>query len=97
MDSFGSIPDSLPDKVTFFARALVDPFIILSMILTLMAGILWMGALKKFELSYAYPFISLSFVLIFILSIIFFREAITVNKIVGLVMIVIGIIILSRN
>ena len=53
--------------------------------------------MTKFELSYAYPFTSLSFVLVLVASALFFREAITVPKVLGLALIVVGIILGSRG
>jgi multidrug transporter EmrE-like cation transporter len=56
-----------------------------------------MAAMTKFELSYAYPFMSLAFVLVLGLSAVFFQEAITMPKVLGLSLIILGIIIGSRN
>ena len=52
--------------------------------------------MTKFELSYAYPFTSVGFVLVLILSAVFFHEAITIPKVIGMVLIVAGIIIGSQ-
>ena len=57
------------------------------------ASLCWMAAMTKFELSYAYPFTSLSFILVLILSGLFFHEPITIYKIIGSVLIVSGIIV----
>jgi drug/metabolite transporter (DMT)-like permease len=62
-----------------------------------LAMLCWMAALTKFELSYAYPFMSLAFVLILILSAVLFREAITAPKLIGIALIMAGIIISSRG
>ena len=40
--------------------------------------------MTKFEISYAYPFMSLSFVLVFGLSIFLFQESVTFAKVAGL-------------
>ena len=53
--------------------------------------------MTKFELSYAYPFMSGAFVLVFILSVLFFNEVVTWQKILGLALIVAGIIVTSRS
>ena len=44
------------EKYVLAFSMLLNPFIIVSLILTLLAGITWMIAMTKFELSYAYPF-----------------------------------------
>lgn len=97
MNIFGSLPDTVFDKVVFLIKALFDPFIMLSILLNLLAGILWMAAMSRFDISYAYPFMSISFPLILIISVYFFDESISVYKIVGLVLIIAGIIVTSRS
>jgi drug/metabolite transporter (DMT)-like permease len=62
-----------------------------------LAFLCWMAAITKFELSYAYPFMSLSFLLVLILSAILFHEPLTVSKVVGVGLVVAGIIIGSRG
>ncbi len=56
-----------------------------------------MAAMTKFDLSFAYPFMSLEFVLVLILSVMLFREPITVHKVVGMLFIVSGIFITSKS
>jgi multidrug transporter EmrE-like cation transporter len=62
-----------------------------------LASLTWIAALSKFELSFAYPFMSLSFVLVFALSWYFFGETFTWAKVVGLALIVAGVTISVRN
>ncbi len=85
------------DKFYYVLGMLLNPFIILSILLTLLSGLSWMIAMSKFDISYAYPFTTLGFVLIFIFSIILFHEPITWQKISGLIFIILGIIITSKS
>lgn len=62
-----------------------------------LAFLCWMAAMTKFELSYAYPFMSLSFLLVLILSAVLFREPMTIAKTVGVTLVVVGLIIASRG
>lgn len=55
-----------------------------------------MLALKEFELSKAYPFMSLSFVLVLVVSFFLLKEAVSIQKIVGCILIILGIIVISR-
>lgn len=89
--------ETMMDKFIFAFGMLFNPYIIISLILTLLAGVSWMIAMTKFDISYAYPFTTLGFVLVFIFSVILFGEAINWNKIIGLILIVFGIIISSRS
>ena len=49
--------------------------------------------MTKFELTYAYPFMSLSPALVFIIGIFVLGETFTIGKVLGLLIIMIGIII----
>jgi multidrug transporter EmrE-like cation transporter len=61
------------------------------------AALAWMAALSKFELSYAYPFTSLNFVLIVLISIVAFGETMDIYKIAGLGLILTGVYVLSLS
>ena len=56
-----------------------------------------MAAMTKFEISHAYPFMSLNFVLVLLLSAVFFNETITLLKVAGLALIILGIIVGSQG
>lgn len=89
--------DSIIHKFIYASKLLVNPFILLSIFLTLLSGLSWMIAMTKFEISYAYPFISLGFVLVVISSYFLFSEAITIYKLFGVIFIIVGIFVLSRD
>lgn len=57
---------------------------------------LWIKVLTKSDLSYAYPMVSLGYVLVALLSKFLFNEPFTVNKVIGVVMIISGVFILNR-
>jgi multidrug transporter EmrE-like cation transporter len=59
--------------------------------------IFWLLALSNFELSYVYPFASLSYIGIILGSYFIFRERITLLRCVGIAAIVIGVLITSQS
>jgi len=93
----GSLPNGLSDKIIFLFKLLFDPWIFSGFLAAFIASFFWMAAMTKFDISYAYPFMSGSFVLVFLLSAILFQEPITWEKIIGLSLIVLGIIITSKS
>ena len=93
IEYYGTLPVSLADKVIFFSKLLLDPFIISGFVAAFVASLCWMAAMTKFDLSHAYPFMSLSFGLVLILSALFFHESITTAKVLGVIFIMAGIII----
>lgn len=97
VNNAGEFPAETIDKLLFILRLLLNPWVISSFAAAFLASLTWMAALTKFSLSFAYPFMSLAFVLVMILSAIFFYEPITIAKAVGMGLIVAGIIIGSQT
>ncbi len=97
INSIGSLPEGLSDKIIFLVKLLFDPWIFSGFFAAFIASFFWMAAMTKFDISYAYPFMSSAFVLVFLLSVVLFQEPITWQKIVGLILIVAGIIVTSRS
>lgn len=94
---FGNLPSGLMEKLIFLIKLLLDPIIFSGFVSAFVASLFWMAAMTKFDISYAYPFMSLSFILVFIISIFIFNEPFTINKLIGLIFIAIGIFITSRS
>lgn len=97
VDTYGAFPLLIADKAIFIGKLLLDPYIISGLFGAFLAALCWMAAMTKFELSHAYPFIGLTYVLIILISGILFHEAITFPKIIGVTLIVIGIIVGSQG
>ena len=93
----GALPEATSDKIAFLLQLLLNPWIVSAFAAALLASVFWMAAMTKLQLSHAYPFMSLAFVLILIASGLFFHEAITPLKIAGIVLIVLGIIVGSQG
>lgn len=93
----GALPDGYHEKIWFLVQLLVNPWVLSGIVATFFAGLAWMMAMTKFELSYAYPFISLNYVLVFIAGAALFHEAVTAPKLFGVAFIIVGIVILSRG
>jgi len=76
---------------------LLSPEVISSLVGAFLVFLFWIAAMSKFELSHTYPFNSLSFVIVLGLNAIFFHEAITVHKVLGVLFIISGLIIGSSG
>ena len=80
-------------KIICYLKLLFDPFILSGFIGAFIASICWTMAMTKFELTSAYPFMSLSPAVVFILGIFILNETFTIGKVIGLVLIILGIIV----
>lgn len=83
----------LIENVFEYLKLLIDPYILSGFIAAFVASIFWILTMTKFELTFAYPFMSLSPALVFLFGIFFLQETFTYGKILGLIFIIIGIII----
>ena len=61
-----------------------------------LAAVFWIKALQYYDLSYAYPFMSLSFLCVALLSMPIFDETMKVNQWIGLAIVLGGLCIASR-
>ncbi|MEE8206561.1 MAG: hypothetical protein V3T82_06400 [Nitrospinaceae bacterium] len=93
----GAFPAANWDKMIFLGKLLINPWVITSMAAALLAGIAWMAALTQLQLSYAYPFMGLTFVMVLLLSALFFQEPLSWAKIIGVSLIVGGIALGSQG
>ena len=93
MAKVGPLPQVFNEKLLFLLKMFFNPWILSAFLAAFIASICWMAAMTKFELSHAYPFMSLSFVLVIVLSGLFFHEAITLPKMLGVGLIMAGIVL----
>ncbi len=93
----GNYPLHAVERIAFIMGLLYNPWIVSALLAAFFAALSWMVAMTKFEISHAYPFTSLSFVIVMICSSVFFNEGISLLKVVGLSFVVVGIIIGSQG
>ena len=91
--SYGSLPADTAEKLKFLMGLFLDPLILSGFVAAFGAALAWMAAMTKFDLSHAYPFMALNFVLVLLLSGWLFQEPINVLKVIGVVLIVLGTLI----
>ena len=89
-----SLPESgIVDKIVALIKLIFDPFIFSGFASAFIASMFWMAAMSKFEITQAYPFMSLAPAIVFILGVWLLNETFTWGKVIGLVLIIIGVII----
>lgn len=77
--------------------SLLNIFVLFGYAALFVRGVVWILVLKRLPISAAYPFISLSFVLVLAASYLFFDEKITIFKIAGSLFIIAGIVLTSMG
>ncbi len=85
------LPDGFTDKIIYLVKLIFDPFIFSGFVSAFVASLFWMAAMTNFEITQAYPFMSIAPALIFVIGIFFMGETFTIGKLLGLILIMIGI------
>lgn len=80
-----------------FLRICFNPYIFVGILCCLGGWGLYMLALSKTELSYAYPIWSLSYVIVPVISLMLFGEHISLLKTGGLVFLTLGILFIAMS
>lgn len=76
---------------------ILDPLVLLGLAIYACGTFLWLIALSRVDLSYAYPFASLNYVLVLLSSWLILGEQPSIPRIVGVVIICCGVYAISRT
>ena len=92
----GKSPSDLAAMPEFALRALTNLRVVLGLSCAVVAALTWIVAISRSNLSFAYPFMALTVVLVLALSGVIFREAIPMNRWIGVAIVCLGILVASR-
>ncbi len=92
----GAVGSGLYDKALFIAKLLIDPWVLSGIFGAFLAGLSWMAAMTRLPLSQAYPFTSLAFILVVIVSALFLQEHIKLLQVAGIGFVICGLILVAR-
>lgn len=81
-------------KILF--SVITNKFLLMGLIFYGLSALLWINVLSRMKLSVAYPLVSFGYILTFIFSYFILHEDIYWNQIVGLILIILGIIFITR-
>jgi multidrug transporter EmrE-like cation transporter len=87
---YGEFPKDFFQQIKFLTYLFFDIWILSGFIAAIIASFFWMAAMTKFEITVAYPFMSLAPALVFILGIWLLGENFSLGKVIGLVLIILG-------
>lgn len=96
MNGAGPMPPASMDKITFLLSMLFNGWILSAILASVLSMFSWMAAMTRFPVSYAYPFVSLSFVGVALLGVVLFKESLGWTQIAGMVLIVGGVILIAQ-
>ncbi len=91
----GSLDISRPIALILFIMR--SPLVLLGLLLYGLGALAWIVVLSRLDLSYAYPFVALNFVLIPLISRLVFSETIPGLRWLGIAAICVGIFLIARS
>lgn len=86
-----AVATSDANRLKYLASMLGDPGVISCFVAAALAAVFWMLAIERLEVSFAYPFMALSFVLVPLGSMLLFGERVPPIQLMGLGLIVAGV------
>jgi len=92
MNLFGELTD-----LTSIIIALFTPLVFTGVMLYFASSLIWLVVLSKTELSYAYPFVAISYALVAILSYLLLNEALPLIRVLGIGVITAGVMMVSLS
>jgi drug/metabolite transporter (DMT)-like permease len=97
MNETGAITLSSNQIVSILWRIATNPYVIVGLMIYVCGTVFWLAALSRVDLSYAYPFASLSYVVMLTASWLLFHENITPLRLLGTLIVALGVIVISRS
>ena len=78
-------------------RIATNPYVVIGLMIYVCGTVFWLAALSRVDLSYAYPFASLSYVVMLAASWLLFHENITPMRLAGTLIVALGVLVISRS
>jgi drug/metabolite transporter (DMT)-like permease len=97
MSSMGPLTLSAGQFIPLVWRMATNPFVAFGLAVYMGGTLFWLTALSRVDLSYAYPFASLSYVVMLAASWRLFGEDISALRILGSLVIMLGVFLISRS
>lgn len=84
-------------SVDTLLKMATSPLLLLGIAIFGISTLLWLLALTKADLSFAYPFLSLTYIAVLIGGALLFHERVTLSRVLGFAVIVTGVWIVARS
>ena len=78
-------------------HSVLDPQVVAGLLVYFLGSICWMIAVAQKEISFLYPLSSVNYVLVVVISYVWFAETITLQRASGVCLIVLGMVLMNRR
>lgn len=97
MSGVGPLPAGGAEKFVFLLKQLLNPWVFTGYVAALLASLAWMAAMTRFDIGYAYPFMSLAFVIVMGFGALFLNESLSLQKILGTLIVMLGLVLIAKS
>lgn len=97
MGGVGTVTLAAGDLPAIVWRIATNPYIFIGLGIYVTGTLFWLAALSRVDLSYAYPFASLSYIIMLVAAWRLFDENISPLRLLGTVVVGLGVLLISRS
>jgi len=91
----GVVLTNVSPNIKSIISSIFTPTLFFGFICYGVSAVLWLFVLKKFPLSVAYPSLAFTYILVLLISVIFFNESLSIFKIFGVILIFSGVVLIN--
>lgn len=84
-------------RLSAMVTVFLHPWVVIGLVLYAGAAVVWLLVLARVDVSLAYPFVGLGFVVTMVLAWAFMGEALNATRIAGTLLIAAGVVVLARS
>lgn len=96
MSQIGAIQVDVNSILTMVLKVSMNLYVWTGLIFYVISFLVWLMVLSRVEVSYAYPFLSIGYIIAAFVGYFYFGESMTLSKIGGIVIICLGVFLLYR-
>jgi len=95
-NNLGEVKLNRPELLHTVFRLFTNGWIVLGIFFFVSSMVLWIKVISSMDLGKAYPSVSISYLIVFFLSVFIFKETVNLEKVFGLIFISLGVFFLHR-
>ncbi len=97
MIQIGQFELEMANLLAIGPRVAVNPFVLLGLASYVISVGAWLVVLSRVDVSVAYPMVSVGYVVTVILGRVLFNEAVTAQRVLGVLVICVGVFLVARS
>jgi drug/metabolite transporter (DMT)-like permease len=97
MSRMGPLTLQVNEVGNLIQKLATNPFVMIGLFIYGVSTVFWLAALSREDLSYVYPFASLSYIVMLVASWQIFNENITLLRLLGCMVVGVGVFLISRS